>query len=185
MIEDVLSDLNGNMDGTVDALKVQLAKVRTGRANLSILDSLRIDYYGQPTPLNQVSALKVADARLITIKPWEKSMVQVIEKAILAADLGLTPSSDGELIRLPIPPLTQERREQLAKQVRKIGEEARVSIRGHRRSANDMLKEAESEKEITEDELHRTLTRVQDTTDAYVKKVDETIKKKEDEILNG
>ena len=185
MINDVLSEMNSSMDATLEALKAQLAKVRTGRANLSILDGVRVDYYGQQTPLNQVSALKVADARLITIKPWEKSMVQVIEKAILAADLGLTPSSDGELIRLPIPPLTQERREQLAKQVRKIGEEARVAMRGHRRSANDMLKEAESEKEITEDDLHRGMAKVQDATDAHVKTVDEVIKKKEDEILNG
>jgi len=185
MTDDIIANLQAEMGKTLEALKRDLAKVRTGRANLAILDGIRVDYYGVSTPLNQVAALKIADPRLITIKPWEKGMVAPIEKAILGGDIGLTPSNDGELIRLPIPPLTQERREQLAKQVRKIGEEGRVAMRGHRRDANEMLKDAQTEGEITEDDMRRGLTRVQQLTDEHVAKTDEIVEKKEQEILNG
>ncbi|HEV8324510.1 MAG TPA: ribosome recycling factor [Myxococcota bacterium] len=185
MTDDIIANLQTEMGQTLEALKRDLAKVRTGRANLAILEGIRVDYYGVSTPLNQVAALKIADPRLITIKPWEKGMVAPIEKAILGGDIGLTPSNDGELIRLPIPPLTQERREQLAKQVRKIGEEARVAMRGHRRDANEMLKDAQTEGEITEDDMRRGLTRVQQLTDEHVTKADEIVEKKEQEILNG
>jgi len=185
MTDDIIANLVTEMTQTLEALKRDLAKVRTGRANLAILDGVRVDYYGQATPLNQVAALKIADPRLITIKPWEKGMIQPIEKAILGGDIGLTPTNDGELIRLAIPPLTQERREQLAKQVRKIGEEGRVALRGHRRDANEMLKDALNDGEVTEDDQRRGLTKVQALTDEHVAKIDEIVEKKEQEILNG
>ncbi len=185
MTDDIISNMQSEMTKTLEALKRDLAKVRTGRANLAILDGIRVDYYGQATPVNQVAALKIADPRLITIKPWEKNMIQPIEKAILGGDIGLTPTNDGELIRLAIPPLTQERREQLAKQVRKIGEECRVALRGHRRDANDMLKDALNDGEVTEDDQRRGLARVQTLTDESVAKTDEIVEKKEQEILNG
>ncbi len=183
MIDDILSDLKSGMNDSIEALNRQLAKRRTGRANVSILDGIKVEYYGSMTPLNQVSAVKVADPRLITIKPWEKNMVQVIEKAILKSSIGLTPNSDGEVIRLPIPPLTEERRKELVREVKKLGEEGKVGLRGQSRDANEMLKEGEKDKDISEDELHRALAQVQEVTDGYVKKVDDIIAAKETEIL--
>src|SRR5882757_11480314 len=141
MVEDVLSDLDGGVAKATDSLKRELSKVRTGRANLAILDGVRVDYYGTPTPLNQVASLNVADARLITIKPWERSLIPEIEKSIRAGQLGLNPQSDGELVRLPMPALTQERRQELVKMVKKMAEEARVALRAARRDSNEMLKE--------------------------------------------
>ena len=132
----------GDLDKGIDAFKRDLDKVRTGRANLAILDGVRVDYYGTPTPLNQVASCNVADARLITIKPWERTLIPEIEKAIRAAQLGLNPQSDGELVRLPMPALTQERRRELVKVVKKMAEEAKVALRGARRDANEMMKEA-------------------------------------------
>jgi ribosome recycling factor len=183
MVNDVIKDLQAALDKGVDAFKRDLAKVRTGRANLVILDGIRVDYYGTPTPLNQVASLNVPDPRLITVKPWEKSLIPEIEKAIRTAQLGLNPSSDGELVRLPMPPLTEERRKDLVKVVKKMAEEAKVHLRGGRRDANEMLKELLKEKEITEDEEKQGLKRVQDTTDAAVTKVDELVSKKEQEIM--
>ncbi len=182
MVDDVLKDLQANLDKGIEAFKRDLAKVRTGRANLAILDGVRVDYYGTVTPLNQVASLNVADARLITIKPWEKSLIPEIEKAIRAAQLGLNPSSDGELVRLPMPALTQERRLELVKVVKKMGEDARVALRAARRDANEMLKEALKDKAITEDDEKQGMKRVQDTTDKSVAKVDEILLKKEQEI---
>jgi len=179
----VIKDLQAALDKGIDAFKRDLGKVRTGRANLGILDGIRVDYYGTPTPLNQVASLNVPDPRLITVKPWEKSLIPEIEKAIRAAQLGLNPSSDGELVRLPMPPLTEERRRDLVKVVKKMAEEAKVHLRGGRRDANEMLKELLKEKEITEDEEKAGLKRVQDTTDAAVTKVDELMAKKEQEIM--
>jgi len=154
-----------------------------GRANTSMLDGIKVDYYGTPTPLNQVASLNVADARLITIKPWERSLIPEIEKSIRAAQLGLNPQSDGELVRLPSPALTQERRQELVKVVKKMAEEAKVHLRGGRRDANEMLKDLLKEKAITEDEEKQGLKRVQDTTDAAVAKVDELMARKEQEIM--
>ena len=185
MTDDIIASTQDEMAKAVESLKRELAKVRTGRANLAILEDITVDYYGQATPLNQVASLKIADPRLIKIKPWEKNMVGPIEKAILGGDIGLTPSNDGEVVRLPIPPLTQERREQLAKQVRKIGEEARVAVRTHRRDGNDLLKDAESDATITEDDMRRGMAKVQSLTDDFIAKIDDTIAKKEQEILNG
>jgi ribosome recycling factor len=183
MVNDIIKSLNGDLDKGIEAFKRELGKVRTGRANLQILDGVRVDYYGTPTPLNQVASLNVADARLITIKPWERSLIPEIEKSIRAAQLGLNPQSDGELVRLPMPALTQERRQELVKVVKKMAEEAKVALRGARRDANEMLKEALKEGAITEDDERKALKTVQDTTDKSVSKVDEILGKKEAEIL--
>ncbi len=183
MIDGILSDAEEGMTKAIERFKSELAKVRTGRANLSLLDNVKIDYYGTPTPLNQVASLNVADARLITIKPWEKPMLALIEKAIRSSDLGLNPVTDSELVRLPIPPLTQERRRDLAKVIKKMTEEARVAVRSGRRDANDMIKDAEKEKELSEDEAKTGQKRIQDLTDKYVTVVDEIGSKKEAEIL--
>ena len=183
MVNDVLEELQQDMDKTIERLKADLAKVRTGRANLALLDGIRVDYYGVPTPLNQVAALQLADARLIVVKPWEKSMVPAVEKAIQAADIGINPSSDGEIIRLPVPPLTEERRKDLVKQVRKMGEEFKVQLRGQRRDANEMLKSLEKDKEISEDDNRRGQAKVQEITDAHTKQVDAVIEQKEVEIM--
>jgi ribosome recycling factor len=183
MVNDVTSDLKNSMEGTIDSLKRDLAKRRAGRANVAILDGVKVEYYGSKSPLNQVASVQVPDPRLITIKPWEKSMITVIEKALQISNLGLTPSSDGELIRLPIPPLTEQRRKDLVKDIKKVGEEAKIGLRNQRRDANEMLKELEKEKDISEDELKRGLTKVQELTDEFVKKVDELVGLKETEIL--
>jgi ribosome recycling factor len=183
MVNDVLKELHANLDKAIDALKKDLGKVRTGRANVSVLDGIRVDYYGTPTPLNQVASLNVPDPRLITIKPWEKSLIPEIEKTIRSAQLGLNPSSDGEIVRLPMPPLTEERRKELVKMVKKMAEDAKVALRGARRDANEMLKDFQKDKEITEDEEKQGLKKVQDATDASVVKVDEVVAKKEKEIL--
>ncbi len=184
MVDDVLADLKQGMQATLENLDRELAKRRTGRANVALLDGVKVDYYGSLSPLNQVASLQVPDPRLITIKPWEKAMVSVIEKAIQQSSLGLNPASDGEVIRLPIPPLTGERRAQLVKDVKGVGEDSKVALRNQRRDANDMLKALEKDKEISEDDMHRGLTKVQEVTDDFVKKVDETVSKKEKEILD-
>ena len=168
MVSDVLKDLQGSLDKGIEAFKRDLAKVRTGRANLAILDGIKVDYYGTPTPLNQVASLNVPDARLITIKPWEKTLIPEIEKAIRAAQLGLNPSSDGEIVRVPMPALTEERRKELVKVVKKMAEEAKVALRAPRRDANEMLKDFLKDKQITEDEEKAGLKKVQDATDASV-----------------
>ena len=183
MVSDVLKDLQANLDKGIDALKKDLGKVRTGRANVAILDGLRVDYYGTPTPLHQVASVSAPDPRLITIKPWEKSLIPEIEKLIRSSQLGLNPSSDGEIIRLPMPPLTEERRRDLAKVVKKMAEESKVALRNARRDANEMLKEFLKDKDITEDEEKAGLKKVQEATDAAVTKVDDLVAKKEKEIM--
>jgi ribosome recycling factor len=183
MVNDVVKSLQGDLDKGIEAFKRELAKVRTGRANLAILDGVRVDYYGTQTPLNQVASVSVADARLITIKPWERSLIPEIEKAIRAGQLGLNPQSDGELVRLPMPALTQERRQELVKVVKKMAEDARVALRGARRDAKEMLKELLKDGNITEDDERKGLKTVQETTDKAVTKVDEIMAKKEGEIL--
>jgi ribosome recycling factor len=152
MVEDISKDTEEGMKKAVEAFKRDLAKVRTGRATTAMLDGIKVDYYGTPTPVNQVATVTVVDARLISVKPWEKNMVAVIDKAIRASDLGINPVADSDLVRLPIPPLTQERRRDLVKSVKKMMEESKVAVRGSRRDAMDLLKEAEKDKEITEDE---------------------------------
>jgi ribosome recycling factor len=183
VVDDILQECESGMKRAIEAFQRDLSRVRTGRANLSLLDGIRVDYYGTPTPLNQVASLNVADARLITIKPWEKNMIPIIEKAVRSSDLGLNPVADSELVRLPIPPLTQERRKDLVKQIKKMTEDARVAVRGARRDANDMLKEAEKDGDVTEDAAKAGSKKIQDLTDRYIEQVDEVAGKKEKEIL--
>ena len=183
MLDDVLKDLQASLDKGIEAFKRDLGKVRTGRANLAILDGVRVDYYGTMTPLNQVASLNVADPRLITIKPWERSLIPEIEKSIRSAQLGLNPNSDGEMVRLPMPALTQERRQELVKLVKKMAEEGKVALRAARRDSNEMLKELLKDGGITEDDERNGLKKVQETTDKAVAKIDEILAKKEGEIL--
>jgi ribosome recycling factor len=184
MLEELVVDTEDSMKKAIEAFKRDLSKVRTGRASLALLDGIKVDYYGTPTPVNQVASLNVVDARLITIKPWEKNMIPIIDKAIRASDLGLNPVPDSELVRLPIPPLTQERRKDLAKMVKKMSEEARVAVRAARRDANEMLKEYEKDKDISEDDAKTGGKRIQDLTDKYVGMVDDIAAAKEKEIMD-
>lgn len=184
MIEDVVADLKNSIDGAIVAFRGELGKLRTGRASVSILDGIKVDYYGVPTPLNQVAALTVADARMITIKPWERPLIGDIEKAIRNSDVGITPQNDGDIIRLPIPPLNEERRRDLVKKAKNQGEDTRIGMRNHRRDANDMLKELEKEKQISEDDLKKALEKVQAEVDRGVKQVDEILAVKEKEIMD-
>lgn len=170
------------MEGQLEHLRHELAGVRTGRASLSLLDHVKVNYYGTPTPLKQVATLAVPESRLITVQPFEPSLLKEIEKAILASDLGLTPSSDGKIIRLPIPPLTEERRKDLVKLTKKLGEEVRVHIRNIRRDILEEVKKLQKESKLTEDEAKKAHDDIQKLTDAYILKVDEMLKKKEAEI---
>jgi ribosome recycling factor len=183
MSDEVLKELKARIDKTLDDLRAGLAKIRTGRASLGMLDGIKVDYYGTPTPLAQCAALAVPEPRMITIKPWDKSIMKDLERAIREANLGLNPMNDGELIRLPIPPLTEERRKDIAKQVKSKGEEHKVAIRNERRDANERLKTLLKDKKITEDDNKRTQEKVQKETDAGIAKVDEAVAKKEKEVL--
>lgn len=183
MINDITSDSEDGMKKALDAFKRDLTKIRTGRANTAMLDGIKVDYYGTPTPVNQVATVQVVDARLITVKPWEKNMIPIIDKAIRASDLGINPVSDAELVRLPIPALTQERRKDLVKVVGKQTEEARVAVRSARRDAMDMIKDAEKDKQISEDERKQGEKKVQDLTDKYIAMIDDVAKAKEKEIM--
>jgi ribosome recycling factor len=183
MINDITTDTDNGMKKAIDNFKRDLAKVRTGRANTSMLDGIKVDYYGTPTPVNQVATVQVVDARLITVKPWEKNMIAVIDKAIRASDLGINPVADSDLVRVPIPPLTQERRKELAKNVGKQTEEARVAVRGARRDAMDLIKEAEKDGDISEDERKQGEKKVQELTDKYIAEVETIAKNKEKEIM--
>ena len=183
MINDITKDAEDGMKKAVDSFKRDLQKIRTGRANTSMLDGLKVDYYGTPTPVNQVATVQVVDARLITVKPWEKNMIPVIDKAIRASDLGINPVADSELVRLPIPPLTQERRKELAKVVGKQTEEAKVAVRSARRDAMEMIKDAEKEKQVSEDERKKGEKSIQDLTDKYIGQIEQIAKDKEKEIM--
>ncbi len=183
MITDVKSNASAGMTKALESFKRDLSKVRTGRASLSLLDDVKVDYYGIPTPLNQVGSLAVPEPRLITIQPWEKNLIGEIEKAILKADLGLNPNSDGQVIRLAFPPLTEERRKDMVKMVKRMGEDAKVGIRNVRREANDTLKKHEKDKNITEDELKRGEKEIQDVTDEFVSRVDKVIEEKEKDLM--
>jgi ribosome recycling factor len=160
-----------------------LARIRTGRASLALLDGITVDYYGTPTPLSQLATLAVPESRLITIQPWDKSQLGLMEKAIQRSDLGLTPVNDGKIIRLAIPPLTEERRKDLVKQVKKIGEETKIALRNIRREGNETLKSLEKTKKIAEDDLRRGQEQVQKITDGFTVKVDETLQAKERELM--
>ncbi|RME37738.1 MAG: ribosome recycling factor [Deltaproteobacteria bacterium] len=183
MLDDVRKKAAAGMEKAIEALKRDLGKVRTGRASLSLLDDVRVDYYGTPTPLNQVGTLAVPEPRLITIQPWEKNLIPEIEKAIMKADLGLNPSSDGQIVRIAIPALTEERRKEMVKVVKRMGEDCKIAVRNARRDANDALKKLLKDKEITEDDQKRGEKDIQDLTDSYVKKVDEILEAKEKEVM--
>jgi ribosome recycling factor len=183
MAEDVIDDLRARIAKTLDDLRRELAKVRTGRANPALLESVRVDYYGTMSPLQNVANVTVADPRLIVIKPWEKPMIQVIEKAINAAGLGVNAMSDAEIIRVPIPPLTEERRKEFVKVVKHKGEEHKIAIRNERRDAKEMIEEAVKEGELTEDDGKKALEKVQLEVDGGVKKVDEIIGNKEKDLM--
>lgn len=183
MIQDALDDAQMLMDKAIEALKRELRKARTGRASISLLDDVRVDYYGTPSPLSQVATLTVPEARMITIQPWEKNLLPEIEKAIYKSDLGLTPSSDGELVRINIPSLTEDRRKEMVKLIKGKCEDAKISIRSARRDANETLKQLEKDKEITEDDLKRGEKNCQDLTDKYVKKSDAIVADKEKELM--
>jgi ribosome recycling factor len=179
----VIKEFRERGDKAVDALTKELAKLRTGRASVAILDGITVDYYGTETLLNQMANLSVPEPRLITVQPWDISQIGAIEKALMASDLGLTPANDGKLIRLPIPQLTEERRKEIAKLAKKYGEECKVSVRNARRDANDEFKKLEKDKVITEDEHKKSHDDVQKVTDQEVKRVDELVAKKEKEIM--
>ena len=183
MIESIYQETRESMEKSVEALKNEFKRIRTGRASLSILDDIRPDYYGTPTPLNQMASLSVPESRLITIQPWDISVIKDIERAILKSDLGLTPSNDGKLIRISIPPLTEERRKQLVKVINKKSEEHKVGVRNIRRDSNDLLKGLRKDGEISEDDAFRAQDQVQKITDEYIKLIDDICKEKEKEIL--
>ncbi len=183
MLDDIYQDTRESMEKTITSLNKELNRVRTGRANLSLLDGIRVDYYGTLTPLNQMASLSVPESRLITIQPWDATVIKEIEKAILKSDLGLTPSSDGKIIRIAIPPLTEERRKQLAKSVHKTCEDHKVGIRNLRRDANEMLKSLKKDGDISEDDAFRGQDQVQKITDEFIAQIDTIYKEKEKEIL--
>ncbi|NOZ61401.1 MAG: ribosome recycling factor [Calditrichaeota bacterium] len=183
MIDDIFKQAEAKMQKAISSFQNDLNKIRTGKASATILDSIRVNYYGSVVPLNQAASVSVPEPRLITIQPWDKSMISEIEKAILKSDLGLTPVNDGHIIRLPIPALTEERRLELVKQTKRMGEEIKVSVRNARREANDALKKAEKSSDISEDDSHRGQENVQKLTDEFVKKVDDILKAKEKEIM--
>lgn len=183
MLNPIKTDAQTRMSKSVEALRHELSKLRTGRASIALVDHLRVNYYGSDVPLSQVASIVVSDARTLTISPWEKNLVQAVEKAILASDLGLNPSTAGTTIRIVLPPLTEERRKELTKHVHHEGENAKVAVRNIRRDAIHQVKELLKDKKVTEDQAHRTEEEVQKLTDRFVHEVDAVIKEKEQELL--
>ena len=183
MNDTIFAQLQKDMDHSVGALRKELSKLRTGRASTALLEHVVVEYYGATTPLNQLATLNAPEPRLLVIQPFDRSAMGEIEKAILKADLGLTPNNDGKIIRIPIPHLTEERRKELVKHVKKIGEEFRVSVRNHRRDALERLKESEKKKEITADDFKHGQERVQKITDDFIGRIDKVVKAKEEEVM--
>jgi ribosome recycling factor len=183
MKEELLSEMRDKMDSTIDALKKEFRRIRTGRASTALLEGIKVDCYETQMPLEQVASLSVPESRLITIKPWDQSIIGEIEKSILKSELGLNPMNDGKIIRISIPPLTEERRRELAKLAKKMAEEGKISIRNHRREANELFKDLKNEKEISEDEMYKCQDQVQDITNDFTKKIDEVTAEKEKEII--
>jgi len=182
-MSDVILEMSEKMEKSVDAFKSELSKVRTGRASVALLDGIMVNAYGSTMPLNQVGTMTIPESRMIAIQPWDPQMVPAIEKAILKSDIGLTPISDGKIIRLNIPQLTEERRRDLVKQVKRVAEEFRVAVRNFRREAIDVLKKLKKDKEISEDDLFRLQEEAQSETDSYVKQIDEISAVKEKEVM--
>lgn len=182
-VTDIKKNTEQKMTKSIEALKATLAKIRTGRAHPGILEQINVDYYGNPTPLSQVANLGLADARTLTVQPWEKSMIAAVEKAIRESDLGLNPATQGNVIRVPMPPLTEERRKELTKVVKGDGEDAKVAVRNLRRDANEALKKLSKDKEISEDDERRGSDEVQKITDKFVAEIDKIVTEKEKEIM--
>lgn len=183
MTEHVLEDMRQEMERTVTALRREFAHTRTGRASTALLEGIAVDYYGTRTPLNQIAGMSAPEPRLLVIQPYDKTALPQIERAILQSDLGLVPMNDGKILRVPIPELTEERRRELVKHIRKVAEDHRVSMRNHRRDALDLLKALEKDKEITEDDLRRAQEKAQEVTKTFIDRVDQVLKVKEDEIM--
>jgi ribosome recycling factor len=183
MSKQIVDSIAQLMDKSIQSLKGELAKVRTGRASTALVDTVQVDYYGSNVPLNQVANVTTPDARTIQISPWEPSTVGAIEKAILAANIGLTPQNDGKIVRIPLPPLTEERRKEMVKLVKKMGEETKVAIRNHRRDANEAVKSQEKAKTVSEDDAKKSMDLIQKKTDEKVTEVDKVVAGKEKEIL--
>ncbi len=183
MIKEVLQETKERMGKSEDSFEKELSKVRTGRASGALLDGVKVDYYGTPTPLPQMATVSIPESRLIAIKPWDVSVINEVEKAILKANLGLTPSNDGKIIRISIPPLTEERRKEIVKSVAKTCEDYKVAIRNIRRDSNEMLKELQKDGDISEDDSFKAQKQVQEDTDVYIKRLDAIFAEKEKEIL--
>jgi ribosome recycling factor len=179
----VLDTLKKEMEHTLDALRKELTKVRTGRASTALIEGVMVEYYGTRTPLNQLATLSAPEPRLLLVQPYDRGVMSAVEKAIYQSDLGLTPVNDGKVIRVPIPELTEERRKELVRHIRKVAEDYRVSMRNHRRDANERLKKMQKDKQIAEDEARATQERVQKFTDEYIEKLDKVLKAKEDELM--
>ncbi len=182
-MEEILEEAEKKMQKTVESISGQLARLRTGKASPALLEGIKVDYYGTPTPINQIASISTPEPRLIVIHPWDKSAVSAIEKAIQSSDLGLNPNSDGTVIRIPIPPLTEERRKELLKVAKNIAEEGKVAIRNIRRETIEKIKKMQKDGEIPEDDSYRLQDKVQDLTEKYTKKIDEILKNKEEEIM--
>ncbi len=183
MLNEIKSNLEKSKDKALDSLKHQLTKLRTGRANAAVLEGIKVDYYGSPTPLNQVGQISTPEARLLCIQPFDKSLISEIERAILGSNIGLTPSNDGNLIRIPFPTLTEERRKEVVKDLKRFGEDAKIAVRNARRDQNESVKKAEKAKEISEDESKKLQGEIQNLTDSFISEVDTIVKAKEAEIL--
>lgn len=182
--KDVIKETRTRMDTVIDDYKRKIAAIRTGRAAVSILDNIVVDYYGTPTPLNQMASVHAPEPQMLTVQPWDQTQIAPIEKAIRAADLGLNPSNDGKLVRVPVPPLTEERRKQLAKQLHQLAEDHRTALRNIRRDSNDRLKKMLKDKTISEDAERDALSEIQKITDTFIGKIDELLRIKEQEITN-
>ncbi|MBD3420332.1 MAG: ribosome recycling factor [Chitinivibrionales bacterium] len=185
VVESIKNDTTSRMEKSIENLKRDFSHVRTGRATPSLFDGVKVDYYGSPTPLNQVANISIPEARLVLVQPWEKTMLQAVEKAIKASDLGLNPQNDGNIIRIPIPALSEERRKDLFKTCKKISEDNKVAIRNIRRDSNDKLKTGEKNKEISQDEQKKALDEIQKITDKYIQAVDRQLEIKEKEVFEN
>jgi len=183
MKHEVLQTMKSKMEKAIQAYQKELNRLRTGRATPALLDGIRVDYYGTPTPIQQTASVTIPESRLITIQPWDKTLIEPIEKAIQKANLGLSPTNDGKVIRIAIPPLTEERRKELVKIVRKMAEECKITVRNIRREGNESLKKLEREKKLSEDDLHRASEEVQKITDAHIEQIDRILEAKQKEIL--
>lgn len=183
MMKDILRDASERMDKSIENLRQELSKIRTGKATTALLDGVKVEYYGTMTPLSQMANVSVLDPHTLSIQPWDKTALNSIEKAIMTADLGLNPANDGNLIRVPIPPLNEERRKEMVKLIKRFGEESKIALRNIRRDANDHLKKAEKDDHVSEDNRIKAEKDVQELTDKHVERIDEMIKHKEEEIM--